>query len=137
MGGEQKALRPMTASTHLEAANIRADNARWSWVILCLILGLCAFIALNAPVSAKGLEADAQFVTAVIDPHSDCDHGHSDLSGHCHHASTACFAFAQATSSSVAFDLSATDQPNAASPEALSGRSLPPKLQPPKRSIQA
>jgi hypothetical protein len=121
------------------AAGIRPDRTRWSWAILCLILGLCAFIAiaLNAPVSAKASNNGTQFATASTDPHSDCDHDHADLSGHCHHASTTCFAFAQVTSSSFAFDVSAADHPNAASPEALSSRSLPPNFRPPKRSIQA
>jgi hypothetical protein len=130
-------FQPMITGIQTGTADIRSDGARWSWVILCLFLGFCAFISLNAPVSAKASEIDSQFVIASIDPHSDCDQSHSDVSGHCHHASTACFAFAQATSSSVPFDVLSADHPNAASPEALSSRSLPPNLRPPKRSIQA
>jgi len=126
----------MMTGIETRGAGSRGQEPRWTWAILCLILSLF-FLVANAPVSANVSDNDAQFVSAANHSDLDCDHDHADFSGHCHHASAACFAFAQTTGNSLPFNLESSDHLTARQPEALSDRSLPPNLQPPKHPIQA
>jgi hypothetical protein len=123
----------MNTGTDTVKAAFHARGARWSWLVL--LLGLFALFFLATPGPAEAHDGAVEVTASAMDTHSDCDHGHADMSGHCH-ASIACFAFAQATTSADTIDFQTADHPLPASPDAVHGRSPLPNLQPPKRSIQ-
>src|SRR5262245_41290763 len=123
----------MTAGIQIGTARCRVHAA---WAVLCLLLGLGALGFLAAPTSADVHAASVQTVSFPAHEHSDCDHGHLDVAGHCH-TTTACFAYAQATAAPFSLDLQACGHPQAMPQDDLISRSLQPNLRPPKRSIQA
>lgn len=122
----------MNAGRDTAKAIFHAPSARWSWLVLLLF----ALFFLAAPSSAEAHYGTVEVITSAMDTHSDCDHGHADMSGHCH-LSIACFVYAQATTNVNTIDFQAAGHPLPASPDAVNGRSPPPNLQPPKRSLQA
>ena len=123
----------MTAGAQTRTVNRHASV--W-WIAACLFAGVFMLGSLAAPASYDAHPMSTKIVSSPVDGHSDCDQWHVGLAGHCH-STTACFAYAQATSTSDVFDVLGTKQPQPSSQNNLTSRSLQPNPRPPKHSIQA
>lgn len=106
------------------------------WSVLCLLLALFALGSLAAPASTEMHPMSVELSSSPVEGHSDCDHGRSGMTGHCH-TTSACFAYVQGAVTSVSLDLQTSGHPEAVSQDDLTSRSPQPSLRPPKHSIQA
>ena len=123
----------MTSGIHKGTCRSRATAC---WTVLYLFLALFSLGLLAAmPASAETQPMSVELLSSPVDSHSDCDHGHAGVTGHCS-TTTACFGYAQAAPASALFEAMASVHAAAVSEDLLTGRSTPPNLRPPKRPIQ-